>query len=246
MKRLRIAWLRLTGCSGCQLSLLNAETELTVAAGHLELVAFPLVSSAAPDLHRIDVALVEGALSTPDEMQTLLELRRRAPFLIATGACALSGGIPALAGDRRGERFSSVYGDGKSCTSFPPQAVHCFVSVDLEIPGCPPEPGELLNALASATRGGLPETESAPVCFECRQHENLCLLFETSPHAACLGPLTRSGCAARCPSQGVPCEGCRGPVPEARTAELLKLLEADGFATRELHARLERFGGGSS
>ncbi len=246
MKRLRIAWLRLTGCSGCQLSLLNAETELVSASFHLYLVDFPLVSSATGSFQAIDAALVEGALSTPDELQTLLELRRRAPLLIATGACALTGGIPALAGERRGARFASVYGEAKSCFSFPPQGAHRFVSVDLEIPGCPPEPEELLNALATLARGGLPEIDTAPVCFACRQHENLCLLFETSPHAPCLGPVTRGGCGARCPSRGLPCEGCRGPVPEARTAELLKLLEDDGFAPRELQSRLARFGEDSS
>ena len=242
MNGLRLGWLRLTGCAGCQLSLLNAEEQLAQAASALELISFPLVTSHTDDQGPLDVALVEGALSTPEELEALMKLRRRATTLVAVGACALSGGIPALASDRRGERFTEVYGPDTPCASFPPQAVRRFVSVDLEIPGCPPEPGELLLAFGSLVRHGAPELDRFPVCFECRQQENLCLLFETTPRRPCLGPLTRAGCGARCPAQGIPCEGCRGQVPEARRAQLVDLLTAHGFSPHELADRLGRFG----
>jgi len=242
MSRLRIAWLRLTGCSGCQLSLLNAEGELAAAAEVLALVDFPLVTSRNDRRAALDVALVEGAISTPDELQELLSLRRRATALVAVGACALGGGVPALASARRGERFAQVYGPSKSCTSFPPQPVCHYVPVDHEVSGCPPEPAELIMALGSLVHKGIPELDHFPVCFECRLQENRCLLFETSPRHPCLGPLTRAGCRANCPSRGVPCEGCRGNVPEACREQLLPLLVDTGLSTSEIEALLQRFG----
>jgi len=242
MNRLRVGWLRMTGCSGCQLSLLNAEALVAAAAPLLEVVVFPLLSSRQDDAGPLDVALVEGALSVPEELPPLFDLRRRSPFLVAVGACAVSGGVPALAGERRGERFAQVYGEQKSCSSFPPQRISRFVTVDLEVPGCPPEPQELFETLATLARGGLPQLAGFPVCFECRRAENPCLLFETSPCQACLGPLTRAGCGARCPSLGVGCEGCRGDVRGPRREQLNVLLRALGMSDARIEAFQERFG----
>jgi len=244
MTPLRLGWLRLTGCSGCQLSLLDAAERLASAAPLLELVAVPLLTSQADDGGPLDVALVEGCLSTPEELEPLQALRRRAPVLVAVGACAVSGGIPALAGDRRGERCSEVYGAAHACRTLPPQPVENVVRVDLEIPGCPPESEALFETLAALARGALPAAEAAPVCFECRRHERPCLLFETVPRRPCFGPVTRGGCQARCPRRGIPCEGCRGDVRVPRDAQLAPLLRATGVSEAELQARRRRFGEG--
>jgi len=246
MKPLRLAWLRMTGCSGCQLSLLNAEPLLVEAAPHLDLVAFPMVSSRFDATDRLDAALVEGGISTPEELQALLALRRRVPLLVAVGACALTGGVPGLAGDHRGERFAHVYGEEKSCASFPPQPLSSFVKVDLEVPGCPPEPAELLESLCALAQQALPELPAYPVCFECRRAEHPCLLFETSPRNACLGPLTRAGCGARCPALGIGCEGCRGRVAGPRTDALREVLREMGVPAPQVAALERRFGKGGA
>ena len=247
MTPLRIAWLRLTGCAGCQLSLLNAEAELAGLAPLLELAWFPLVSSRVDSGEPLDVLLVEGALSSPEELEPLIALRRRTPVLIAVGACALGGGVPALAGRRRGELFAQVYGPDKACASFPPQPVRAFVDVDLEVNGRnltkdDADPQERLLALASLTRRGLPDSVAYPVCFECRRHEYRCLLFETIPRQPCLGAVTRGGCDARCPGQGIACEGCRGNVGEARHEQLSALLAGMGIGAAEIRGRTRRFG----
>lgn len=241
MTRLSLGWLRLTGCSGCQLSLLDAEELLAAAAPLVEIVDFPLVAS-HPDAHRpLDAALVEGCVSTPDELEALMRLRLRTPALVAVGACAVSGGIPALAGDRRGERVREIYGDDSPCTSFPPLPVRSFVRVDLSLPGCPPEAQELYEALAALARGALPDTPTPPVCFECRLRERPCLLFETTPRQPCLGPVTRGGCAARCPVLGIPCEGCRGSIASPREGQLEILLKGAGLNAGEIRACRTRF-----
>jgi coenzyme F420-reducing hydrogenase gamma subunit len=151
--------------------------------------------------------------------------------------------VNALAGGDRAPLCEEVYGEtaaGK--TTFPPQPLSLFVRVDLEIAGCPPERGEHLKTLGALLRGGLPSSlPEYAVCMECRQRENLCLLLEGKQ--PCLGPVTRAGCNALCPSFGVICEGCRGMVAEAGRGEEFRLLLELGLSEREVKARMQRFTG---
>ncbi len=233
MAALTLAFARYTSCSGCQLMLVNCEEQLAALAGMVDCHGFDLVSSAPGDDLAVAVALVEGSISTPAELEALLALRERAEFLVAVGACALSGGINALA----------VTGRDEARGTFPPQPVRRFVRVDWDIPGCPPERSDFLALLAALPRGGWPGRLECAVCMECRIRENRCLLLED--RLPCLGPVTRSGCLARCPSVGVICEGCRGEVAEAHRDEVFRLLAERGLAVREVRRRLERFRGGS-
>jgi coenzyme F420-reducing hydrogenase gamma subunit len=180
----------------------------------------------------ITLALVEGSISTPAEVENLLALRERSRFLVAVGACALTGGINALAPPQGREQAGGT---------FPPQPVRRFVRVDWEIPGCPPERADYLMMFDAWQHGGWPGRMECAVCMECRIRENRCLLLED--HLPCLGPLTRSGCLARCPSVGVPCEGCRGEVAEAHRDEMSQLLAGGGLTARDIRRRLARFGG---
>lgn len=244
MTSLRLAYHRFTSCSGCQLTLLNCERQLPQWAGVLELVDFAMASSVRDDDGPLDLALIEGSISTPQQLQELLALRRRAGLVVAVGACALSGGVNALAGGgAERERLSAgIYGEPvRARQSFPPQPIARFVAVDLELPGCPPEPDDYLRLIGALLQGGLPWQPSWPVCMECRQRENLCLLIEA--RQPCLGPVTQAGCSARCPSAGVLCEGCRGWVAEANRGEQFGLLLELGLSEGEIRARMGRFAG---
>jgi coenzyme F420-reducing hydrogenase gamma subunit len=189
----------------------------------------------------IEVAFVEGAVSTPDDLETLMKLRSCSRFLVAFGTCALWGGIGAMRnGESRKELAAAVYGPAAgNLKTFNPQPLHRFVKVDFAITGCPPENGELLATLAELLRGGFPLFPRYPVCTECRERENLCLLMERNE--ICLGPLTQGGCNARCPTAGIKCEGCRGPVVEANCAEAMELLLGKGFSRNEIVSRMQRF-----
>lgn len=239
MKKLRISYQRYTSCGGCQLTLLNCERELPLVDKFFDFVEFPMVRSDNDHDGTLDVALAEGSITSVEELQRLLELRRRAKFLFAVGACALSGGVNALAKDRE-TLLAGVYGSVTlPHVTFPPQPIAHFVKIDGEIPGCPPEGSDYLRLLGALQQGGLPEENSVAVCMECRFRENRCLLIEG--HQPCLGPVTRGGCLARCPSYGVVCEGCRGAIPEANTLELRQLLLEAGLTPDEIRGRLERF-----
>lgn len=240
---IRMAYMRFTSCSGCQLMLLNCEEQLASLSMLISVHEFPLASSSSGTTGQIELALVEGSISTPDELTRLLDLRRRVKLLVAVGSCALSGGINSLVGGERAEAISGVYGQAQAgLHSFPPQPVHRFVTVDCQVPGCPPERHDLLEALCSMQYGGWPGRQVMPVCMECRILENRCLLMEDG--LPCLGAVTQAGCRARCPSIGVTCEGCRGDVAEANHGEMFRLLLQTGLSERDAHRRLLRFAGG--
>jgi sulfhydrogenase subunit delta len=238
----RIAIAGLTACSGCQLTLLNCEEELPEIVQRFDLAYFPMAQSGVEAQPHYDVAIVEGAVSTPGDLAVLFRLRTASRILVAYGTCALHGGVAAM-NNRTAERadlMRGVYGEeGRGFESFPPAPFRNFVSVDFAITGCPPEKPDLLALLGALLAGTLPPIPCYPVCTECRSRENLCLLLERGE--PCLGPIIQGGCNARCPATGIPCEGCRGPVAEANVAQELELLVERGFDRREIEHRLSRF-----
>lgn len=241
MKPLRLAIIGLTACSGCQLSLLNCEDELPGLLEHFEFSLFPLASSPAELTGEYDAALVEGCLSMPHEKKLLLALRKRSAIMIALGTCAVWGGVAGLRNSEDRELLrQQVYGDSSvGNTSAKPTPLQSLVRIDSVITGCPPEKRELLRLLTGLLRGVLPVAMDYSVCSECHMRENLCLLMERDE--LCLGPLTLGGCTARCPSLSVPCEGCRGPVPEANLKESLEIYAQKGFDQKIVLERLHRF-----
>ncbi len=243
MNRPRLAITGLTGCSGCQLTLLNSESDLPLLMERFAFAAFPLAGIPLQPDGRYDVALVEGCCSTPHEEKLLRELRRRSLLLIALGSCAAWGGVPASCNPTPRSRLQGLVhgGAGQRGAEYLPRPVGRVVKVDATLPGCPPEPVELLRFLGDIQRGVPPLATTAPVCSECRMLENRCLLSEGG--VLCLGPVTLGGCGARCPARGVACEGCRGPAPEANLAELDRLCRDHRFDRQTVEAALRRFCG---
>ncbi len=240
MKRPRLAIAGLSGCSGCQLALLNCEAELSLLLEQVECQFFPLAISPVELTGRYDLALVEGCCTSRHDTFLLRELRKRSSRLIALGTCAAWGGVAAMGNDRPRSRLRrQVYGNQPIPADGVPRPVSTVVTVDATVHGCPPEPAELLALLADLLHDTLPLQRSFPVCCDCRMRENLCLLQERG--MLCLGLLTAGGCDARCPSLGVPCEGCRGPVPEANVTEALTIYRQKGFDAPTVLGRLRRF-----
>ena len=241
MKRLPLAIVGLTACSGCQLSLLNCEAELPELARHFHFAYFPMGSSHRLGRRHFHAALVEGAVSTPADLATLRALRERSDLLVAVGTCAIWGGIATIRSDTpRSTLLTEVYGPaGADNASFVPTPLHHHVAVDFAVTGCPPEPAELLATLGALRHCTLPDLPIDPVCLECRSRELPCLLQER--RQLCLGPLTRGGCHARCPATGIPCEGCRGPAQELNVTAQLALFQESGHDRAAIISRLKRF-----
>jgi F420-non-reducing hydrogenase small subunit len=203
----------------------------------------------------IDVCLFNGAIRTSEQEYMARLLRQKSKALIAFGSCACDGGIPALANlSDREAIFETVYGHNPSLDN--PQEIQPQTSTEMEegelrlplfyntvrtlaqtvpvdyfLPGCPPEPERIWDAVLAIVKGELPAAGSVigantTVCDSCPRTRSekkisefkrtwqvipdpdICLLEQG---LVCCGIATRDGCGALCPTVGSPCIGCYGP-----------------------------------
>ena len=107
MTKPRLATMWLDGCSGCHMSLLDLDEALITISQRVDLVYSPLVD-AREYPHDVDVALVEGAVSTEEDLEKIRQVRERTRILVALGDCATTGNISAHATPSRSKTCSSV------------------------------------------------------------------------------------------------------------------------------------------
>ena len=232
-----------TGCAGDQLMILNCEDQLVDLFGATEIRSFVMAKS---DNHEgeLDVALIEGSISTEEQLKRLKEIRERSKVMIAIGTCACHGGPQAmkLGEGKWEEMYKKVYGNAKINVSkaFEAQPIDAFVKVDMYIPGCPIDKTEFLGAVSKLVAGRHPYLLKAPVCLECRWKENPCMLYAGR---FCAGPLTKSGCGAVCPTHNLPCVGCWGPTDDLNVSSEYQLLKEKGYDPDEITKKIKKFGG---
>jgi len=235
----------LTGCGGDQLTILNMEDDLIELLGNFELVQFQMGSSRRGN-SILDIALVEGSVSTKTDLQRLKEIREKATYLVAIGNCSIDGCLQAGMSGENSIKVSvkEVYGEEAKFDSefLDAKGAVDYVPVDFKIPGCPIEKKEILQALTSMLHGDFPQEFTYPVCVECKLNEYPCLITEKGE--SCLGPIIRGGCNARCPGLGVDCIGCRGPpLDNVNISKEFKLLLEEGYNNEYVMNRLRMFSG---
>jgi coenzyme F420-reducing hydrogenase gamma subunit len=199
--------------------MLDLEDQLLGIAAAFEIVEFPEATS-----HRshgpYDVLLVEGSVSTPDQAEWIVELRRQAGLLVTIGACATAGGIQAMRnwGNEPAWR-ASVYPRPDLLETFATSTpVSDHVAVDAELRGCPIDPHQLLELLTSLRLGRRPQLPDEAVCLECKRRGQTCVVVASG--IPCLGPVTQAGCGAICPAFGRGCYACFGPREQANVTSL--------------------------
>jgi coenzyme F420-reducing hydrogenase gamma subunit len=237
----RVGIFGLTGCAGDQLQILNCEDELLRLANSVRIVDWVTVKSDNDHNCRLDIAFVEGVVATELDLEMLKTIRARTNFLAAIGTCAVWGGLPAMRNDippgileREISRDAAMFPG--TVEALP--ATH-FVRFDFLLPGCPIERHEFLAMVNSLLFGTVPELPAIPVCQECKTRENACRVI--SNHEVCCGAMTRGGCGARCPSHGVSCAGCRGPVEEPHFDANVAMFADRGISALEISARMRNF-----
>ncbi len=256
----------LNACSGCEISILNlGDLILDLIPEKLELVHIPaLVDSKyfGPrgdgkklTLPQATVGMVSGAVRNAEHEEVLKEMREKVDILIALGTCATDGGIPAQANifpndDIFGKVFSDcpTHEPAETPSQVVPQytdtvkAIDEVVKVDIFIPGCPPHPDWIADALLALLDGktewALPERSVCDTCPVIREEKSAggaaikrpLENFDYNPDEPlekmrcimeqgylCLGVVTRAGCAGkegtpRCISARQSCRGCFGPI----------------------------------
>lgn len=234
----KVAIFDFTGCEGCELSQLNFEDQLLDILGQIEIVEW---REAMDDrAAEYDIAFVEGALSTPDCITRIHDIRRRSKVLVALGSCAVDGGVNAMKclqpiQDVRAE----VYGqDQYLFPTLPALPLSAVVKVDHNVRGCPMTAIEFLRVLTALVMGKQPDEPDLAVCVECKLNENECV-YERG--MICLGPVTRAGCNSQCTNFGQYCIGCRGLVSEPNLAGMNEVLTAHGLSVDEAWKRLQLY-----
>jgi coenzyme F420-reducing hydrogenase gamma subunit len=235
----KIAFFDFTSCEGCQLTVVDL---LQTHLGLLDLVEVVQWREAKTEKGEdYAIAFIEGSCSRASDEARLKQIRERAKVVVALGACAHLGGVNTMKNRWVMENVQTyVYGkDGQSAyETYPARPISAVIKVDAVIPGCPIDRYEFLRIVQQMLQGRTPKLPDYPLCVECKLQENACLNKLGKP---CLGPITRAGCEAICPSYGDGCEGCRGWAPEANFVHMREVLRGHGLSDYEIDMKLTMF-----
>lgn len=240
MSKPKLAVFDFACCEGCQLQIINLEEEILDLISLLHPVEWREGMSEQSDEY--DIALIEGSIVRPEDEERLRRIRERAKVLVALGACAVNGGVNTLKNTMNLEEAQKiVYGLDATLPHLrtaPVKAVHEVVQVDYKIYGCPIDRREFAYVVRCLALGKQPEIPSFPVCVECKLKENLC---RYEKNEICLGPVTRAGCGARCPSAETWCFGCRGMIDEPNINAAKDVMNQYGKTPQDLKDRMSLF-----
>lgn len=241
-----VVWLQGQSCSGCSVSLLNSEHPgpAELLTGHISLLFHGTLSAAtgkvAMDIIDKSVEkggfflVVEGSMPVgmPDACivggepitKQVLRSAKKAKAILAVGACAAHGGIPAAENNTTGSvSVPQFLSDNNVSTPV------------ISIPGCPVHPDWLVGTLVHVLKFGIPSLDALgqPTMFFNKILHDICPRFadyERERFATtfgedgclfklgCVGPNTHADCSTRlwnsgtnfCINAGAPCIGCTG------------------------------------
>lgn len=150
-RKWRIATVSLAGCFGCHMSFLDIDERLVALLEKVEFDRSPLtdIKQCGP----CDIGLIEGGVCNAENVHVLREFRAQCKVLVAVGACAINGGLPAQrnhlnVGDILQEIYATGHGlaPGSAVPNDPElplplnrvHPIHEVVHIDHFLPGCPP------------------------------------------------------------------------------------------------------------
>jgi len=216
-----IAVFDLTDCEGCELEFINLKEKLVDLLGEADIVNWRLAKEGnKPGPY--DIAFIEGIPVSAEERELLKEIRDKSRIIVALGACACLGGVPAIVDDTRRERiYKKIYPPWYKPRGTEAKPIDAYVKVDFYLNGCPVDRDEIERFVTCLLFNRNPEERDHPVCLECKVADNRCFLANDEP---CLGPITKGGCKAFCTSRGKLCVGCYGLVKNANFKRMVERL----------------------
>jgi coenzyme F420-reducing hydrogenase gamma subunit len=237
MARPGVAVHKFSSCDGCQLAFLNAGEDLLKLARLVDIHHF-LEAGVADEDARVDIAFVEGSISTEDELARIRRVRAISLYVVTLGACATAGGLQALRNlDGSNEAWKhAVYAQPEFIqTLHRAEPVSRHIEVDFELWGCPVNGRQVLAVVQQLLFGVTPIDQRDKLCIECKRQQAICVMVtEGRP---CMGPVTRTGCGALCPRFGRDCYACFGPAENANTQAMSRRLEGLGLPLSDVARR---------
>ncbi len=240
--RPKLAVFKFSSCDGCQLALLSLEDELLSLAGVVDIAYFlEARSQTAPGPY--EVALVEGSITTAEDIERIRQVRKDAKYLVTIGACATAGGIQALRNWKDVADFvRAVYATPAFIHTLEQSTpISAHVAVDFELSGCPINKYQALEVLTALLVGRTPHLPRHSVCMECKRRDTVCILVAQG--VPCLGPLTQAGCGALCPAYNRGCYACFGPMESPNPDSLASRLYQEGVTRPDWVRMLRGFTG---
>lgn len=167
-RRPRLATIWLDGCSGCHMSFLDIDERLLELAERAELVYGCLVD-AKEFPEGVDITLVEGAVSTADDLRKILEVRQRSRVVVALGDCAVTSNVPGMRNPIGSEAvLGRAYLENAALHQQVPSRdvpallaeslpVHAWVPVDVFVTGCPPSADRIFEVITELLDGHVAE-----------------------------------------------------------------------------------------
>ena len=238
----RVVLVGLASCFGCRINITNVEKHLMDVLGQIDMRYWQLTSS-DPMPDDIDVAVIEGAVTTEEAKRTVEDLRSRAGVVMT-----IKGRAPTLQASPASRRAPTT-GASTRCTAstFPRSSrtsrssrrpSTTWLRSTTRSRARPIDPMDFVKTLQSALYGSNVYRHSSTLCGECKRNERGCFFGRET---LCLGLVTRSGCGARCPNLGRPCNGCAGLSPDANVESARRAAEKSNVDVRAFDSALEIF-----
>ncbi len=171
MRKTRLATIWLDGCSGCHMSLLDMDELILNVAKKADVVYGPLVD-AQEFPKSVDVTVIEGAVSSQEDLEKVRHVRARTKLLVSLGDCAVTGTVPAMRNPHPARKMlERIYIEGAQENKVLPVdgvpallrhavPLHEVVKVDLHVPGCPPPAKSIAYVLGELLEGRMPNLSS--------------------------------------------------------------------------------------
>ena len=172
MSKKKLATVWLGGCSGCHMSLLDIDERILEVVKLADIVKCPLVDT--KEFPQVDVALVEGSVTSDEHLHELLHIRKQSKVLVAFGDCAVTANVTGMRNYfTKEEVFNYAYiqavsNDKEGKTPNNPALLKLrdkvvplqeIVHVDYVIPGCPPSADTIFYVIFELLNDRVPHFE---------------------------------------------------------------------------------------
>jgi NAD-reducing hydrogenase small subunit len=164
-EKIRVATASLCGCFGCHMSFLDIDERILDLVKLVEFDRTPITD--IKHVGECDIGIIEGGVANAENVEVLREFREHCKILVALGACAVNGGIPAMRNSfELKDCLDEAYIDGigvhnphiPSDPEIPMllnkvHPIHEVVKVDYFLPGCPPSGDAIWTFLTELIEG---------------------------------------------------------------------------------------------